>query len=79
LCKKNFQNNIAFMKTSFQKQSLGGGYGINRNTGGDRSLSTAVPPYGNTRIKPGGGFSRSAVGLSGKKHFQGAKVISGKK
>lgn len=57
---------------------MGGGYGINRNTGGARSLSTAVPPYGRTTVRPGG-FSRKDVGMSGNKHFQGAKVISGKK
>jgi len=67
------------MKTSFQKPSFGGGYGINRNTGGSRSLPTAVPPYGSVRVRPGSGFSRSDVGMSGKKHFDGAKVISGKK
>jgi len=67
------------MKTSSQKNSFGGGYGINRSTGGSRSLAQAVPPYGHVTERPGGGFSRSAVGMSGKKHFQGAKVISGKK
>lgn len=67
------------MKTSFQKQSFGGGYGINRGTGGSRSLATAVPPYGHVTVKPGSGHSRSAIGKSGNKHFQGAKVISGKK
>jgi hypothetical protein len=55
------------------KQSLGGGYGINRKTGGKSSLPTAVPPYGNVTVKPGSGFSRSAVGTSGKKHFSGVK------
>lgn len=67
------------MKTSFQKQSFGGGYGINRNTGGARSLPTAVPPLGHVTVKPGSGYSRSATGHSGAKHFSGAKIISGKK
>ncbi len=70
---------MRFMKTSFQKESFGMGYGINRNTGGARSLATAVPPYGHTMVKPGGNYSRSAIGQSGKKHFQGAKVIGSKK
>jgi hypothetical protein len=67
------------MKTSFQKQSFGGGYGINRNTGGARSLPTAEPPLANVTVRPGSGFSRSAVGTSGQKHFSGAKVIGAKK
>jgi hypothetical protein len=67
------------MKTSSQKNSFGGGYGINRNTGGSRSLPTAVPPYGNVTKRPGSNYSRADVGRSGKKHFQGAKIISGKK
>jgi hypothetical protein len=67
------------MKTSFQKQSFGGGFGINRGTGGSRSLPTAVPPYGHVTVRPGSGFSRSDTGKTGKKHFSGAKVISGKK
>lgn len=41
------------MKTSFQKQSMGGGYGINRKTGGASSLPTAVPPYGRVSVHPG--------------------------
>ena len=67
------------MKTSSQKGSMGNGFGINRKTGGSSSLSTAVPPYGNTRVSPGSGHSRSAIGKSGKKHFAGAKVIGSKK
>jgi len=59
--------------------SFGGGYGINRNTGGANSLTTAEPPLGNVTVRPGSGYSRSATGHSGNKHFQGAKVISGKK
>jgi hypothetical protein len=62
------------MKTSFEKESFGGGYGINRNTGGSRSLSTAVPPYGRVSVKPGCGYSRADIGQSGKKHFAGAKL-----
>jgi len=67
------------MKTSFQKQSFGGGYGINRNTGGSRSLPTAVPPLANVTVRPGSGYSRKDIGQSGKSHFSGAKIISGKK
>lgn len=62
------------MKTSFQKQSLGGGYGINRHTGGASSLPTAVPPYGSVKVRPGSGFSRADTGKSGNKHFSGAKI-----
>jgi hypothetical protein len=62
------------MKTTSQKNSMGGGYGINRKTGGASSLPTAVPPYGNVRVSPGSGHSRSAIGKSGKKHFSGAKI-----
>jgi hypothetical protein len=67
------------MKTSFQKQSFGGGFGINRNTGGARSLPTAVPPLAHVTVRPGSGFSRSDTGKSGKKHSMGAKVIGAKK
>lgn len=41
------------MKTSSQKASFGGGYGINRKTGGASSLPTAVPPYGRVTVHPG--------------------------
>ena len=57
------------------KPSLGNGYGINRNVAGDRALGVAVPPLaGGVNVKPGQGFSRSNVGMSGKKHFDGAKM-----
>jgi hypothetical protein len=41
------------MKTSFQKPSMGGGYGINRKTGGASSLGTAVPPLKSVTVRPG--------------------------
>jgi hypothetical protein len=53
------------MKTSFQKPSFGGGYGINRGTGGASSLGTAVPPLKNVRVSPGigaGGKYRCPAG-----------------
>lgn len=62
------------METTSQKNSFGGGYGINRRTGGKSSLPTAVPPYGGVHVRPGSGYSRSDTGKSGKKHFQGAKI-----
>jgi hypothetical protein len=67
------------MKTSFQKSSLGGGYGINRSVSAERVLSTTVPPYGRTTVRPGSGYSRSAIGQSGNKHYAGAKIIGSKK
>jgi hypothetical protein len=67
------------MKTTSQKNSFGGGFGINRNTGGARSLTTAEPPLGNVTVKPGSGYSRKDTGHSGSKHFSGAKVIGAKK
>ena len=66
------------MKTSFQKQSFGGGYGINRNTGGARSLPTAEPPMASVHVRPGD-HSRADTGKSGKKHFAGAKIHRTKK
>ena len=67
------------MKTSFQKESFGGGFGINRNTGGARSLPTAEPPLAHVTVKPGSGYSRKDIGQQGLKSFSGAKIISGKK
>ena len=71
------RNNI---KTSFQKNSFGGGYGINRNVGGQETLTVAEPAMKGVTVRPGSGFSRKDVGrkMSGS-HFSGAKVISGKK
>lgn len=66
------------MKTTSQKNSFGGGYGINRNVSAGNALRVAEPPMGHVTVRPGG-FSRKEVGMSGKKHFSGAKVISGKK
>jgi hypothetical protein len=54
------------------KQSFGNGYGINRKTGGASSLGTAVSPLSRVTVRPGS-VSASAVGKTGKKHFQGAK------
>jgi hypothetical protein len=41
------------MKTSFQKQSFGGGYGINRHTGGASTLTTAIPAMKGVARHPG--------------------------
>lgn len=60
------------------KNSFGGGYGINRNVSPGRALSTAVPPYGNVSRNPGKA-SASATGKTGKSHYAGAKIMSGKK
>jgi hypothetical protein len=63
------------MKTSFQKESFGGGFGINRHTGGARSLTTAEPPLAHVTVRPGSGFSRADVGHKMKgSHFSGAKL-----
>ncbi len=35
------------------KSAYGGGYGLNKKTGGASSLTTAVPAYGNVRVTPG--------------------------
>ena len=67
------------MKTSFQKQSLGGGYGINRNIAPESVLTTAIPAMKGVTVRPGSGYSRSDTGKSGNKHFSGAKIITGKK
>jgi hypothetical protein len=62
------------MKSCIYKQSLGGGYGINRGLGGEKHLSTAIPPHSNpTRNDPGRG-SASEQGKSGKRHFQGVMI-----
>jgi hypothetical protein len=55
------------------KASFGGGYGINRKTGGAGSLGAAIPPLKSVQVRPGSGFSRADTGKSGKKHFAGAK------
>lgn len=67
------------MKTSFQKNSLGGGYGINRDVGGAETLGVAVPPMRNVTVRPGSGYSRKDIGQQGLKSFSGAKVITAKK
>ncbi len=36
-----------------QKQSFGGGYGINRKTGGASTLTTAIPAMKGVTVKPG--------------------------
>jgi len=54
------------------KQSFGGGYGLNRHTGGASSLTTAQPAMKGVRVSPGK-VSASATGKTGKKHFSGAK------
>lgn len=41
------------MKTSSQKGSFGGGYGINRHTGGASTLTTAIPAMKGVTVKPG--------------------------
>jgi len=64
---------------SFQKQSFGGGYGINRNLPGDRKLGVAVPPLARGATRNPGSAMGAATGHSGKHHFSGAKIISGKK
>lgn len=43
------------MKTSSQKNSFGGGYGINRKVSGKSALPAAVPPMGNVTSRPGVG------------------------
>jgi hypothetical protein len=62
------------MKTCIYKESLGGGYGINRSVSPEKALSTAVPPYGNvSRNSPGRG-NPSETGKTGKRHYDGAKI-----
>ena len=66
------------MRTIY-KSSFGGGFGINRNTGGARSLSTAEPPLGNVRVSPGTGNPGGKYSKpSGQKHTAGAKIYSNK-
>jgi hypothetical protein len=38
------------MNSCIYKNSLGNGYGINRNVSRDKALSTAVPPYAGTKV-----------------------------
>ena len=59
--------------------SFGGGYGINRDTPGDRALAVAEPPLSSVNVRPGSGYNRRETGKSGERHFSGAKIISGKK
>jgi hypothetical protein len=67
------------MKTSSQKGSFGGGYGINRNTGGASSLPTSVPAYGSVRITPGLNKQMPGSPKSGHGRVLPAKVIGAKK
>lgn len=66
------------MKTTSQKNSFGGGFGINRNVSGDRALTTAEPAMSNCTRNPGRA-NPSSVGKTGNRHFAGAKIMSGKK
>jgi hypothetical protein len=61
------------MKTTSQKNSLGGGYGINRGLKASSHLSAAVPPYANTRLSPGTGKQLPGSPKHGK-HYQWAKI-----
>jgi hypothetical protein len=62
-----------------QKSSFGGGYGLNRNVGGASAHGVAKPPMRNVSVHPGLGKQLPGCTKMGGKHFQGAKVISGKK
>ena len=66
------------MKTSFQKQSLGGGYGINRNVAPDNVLTVAQPAMKGVRVNPGLGIITPGSPKTGLK-IRPAKVITGKK
>jgi hypothetical protein len=66
------------MKTSFQKQSFGNGYGINRHVPAAQKLYAAVPAYRGAHRNPGSP-NRKEIGQQGLKSFCGAKVIGGKK
>lgn len=66
-------------KTSFQKPSFGGGFGINRNVAPANVLTTAQPAMAPVTVRPGSGYSRADTGKSGNRHFSGAKVIGAKK
>jgi len=58
--------------------SLGGGFGINRNVAPGNVLTTAQPAMKGVSRNPGSVLG-AKTGHSGKSHFQGAKVITGKK
>jgi hypothetical protein len=58
------------------KQSFGGGYGINRKVGGASALTTAEPAMKGVTVKPGCG--KQMQGGTKMKHFQGAKIFRGK-
>lgn len=62
------------MKNMKYLPSFGGGYGINRNVAAEKALGVAEPPLSHVSVRPGSGFSRSATGKSGAKHFSGAKL-----
>lgn len=57
------------------KSAFGGGYGLNRHTGGAGSLGTAVPPLKSVHVKPGSNVSARQLGKTGKSHFSGAKSV----
>ena len=59
--------------------SLGNGHGINRNVSGDKALGVAEPPLAGGATRHPGSAIGAKTGHSGKTHFAGAKVISGKK
>lgn len=63
------------MRSMATKSSFGNGYGINRNLKSEQHLGVALPPHaGGITLKPGLNTSRPARGMSGKTHFQGAKI-----
>lgn len=51
---------------------MGGGYGINRGTGGASSLTTAIPAMKGVRVVPGLGKQMPGSPKHGK-HYAGAK------
>ena len=65
------------MKTTSQKNSFGGGYGINRNVSGGNALATAEPPLGNVSVRPGPGIIMPGSPKTGYK-IKSAKVMTNK-
>jgi len=65
------------MKTSFQKQSLGGGYGINRDVSAENALYVAEPAMRGVSRNPGTNIMPGSPKTGYK--IRPAKVISGKK
>ncbi len=64
------------MKTSSQKNSFGGGYGINRHVGGANAHTVAKPAMKGVSRNPGTHIMPGSP-KSGK-HFQGAKIYKNK-